>query len=74
MVTTGTASRSLGMGHPEVAAEVEVEAGLGEVLSKWQLRRDSIIWPILGSLHTSGGWKSDNLVASLGYGQSQEPM
>ena len=30
---------------------------------------------IPGSLYTSGGWKSDNLVASLGRGQqSQEPV
>ena len=63
------------MGHPEVAAEVEVEAGLREVLSRWQLRQDWINWPNSGSLYTSGGWKSDNLVASLGCGeQSQEPM
>ena len=28
--------RRLGMEHPEAAAEVEVEAGLGEVLSRHQ--------------------------------------
>ena len=39
-VTTGTASRSLGMEHPEAAAEVEVETGLGEVLSRWQQKSD----------------------------------
>ena len=37
------------MGPPEVAVEVELEAGLGEVLSRWQLRRDWIIWPIPAS-------------------------
>ena len=34
---TGTASTS-GMEHPEAAAEVEVEAGLGEALSRQQQR------------------------------------
>ena len=32
--------QSLGMEHPEAAAEVEVEAGLGEVLLRKQQRWD----------------------------------
>ena len=33
---TGISSASLGMEHPEAAVEVEVNAGLGEVLSRQQ--------------------------------------
>ena len=35
---TGTGSSGLGMEHPEAAAEVEVKASLGEVLSRQQQR------------------------------------
>ena len=35
---TGTSSSGLGMEHPEAAAEVEVKASLGEVLSRQQQR------------------------------------
>ena len=33
---TGTGSSGLGMEHPEAAAEVEVKASLGDVLSRQQ--------------------------------------
>ena len=52
--------RRLSMGPPEAAAEVEVEAGLGEMLSRQQQRWGWWFGPNLGSLGTSGGWKSHN--------------
>ena len=65
----------LGMEHPEAAAKVEVEAGLVEVVSIRQKRRDRIIWLESGCLCTSWGWKCDKNSASLSIGaQSREPM
>ena len=45
------------------------EGNLGEVLSRQQQRWDWWFWPNPGSLYTPGGWKSDNLVDSLGCGE-----
>ena len=71
---TGTASTS-GHEHPEAAAGVEVEAGLVEVVSRMQQKRDYTIWAQSMLLNYLIGWKSDNWVASLGCGEpSQEPM
>ena len=50
LVDTGRATperhRRLGMEHPEAAAEVEVEAGLGEVLSRQQRGETDDLVPI----------------------------
>ena len=68
-------SRRLGMEHPEAAAEVDVEAGLVEVASRRQQRRDWIIWLDSGCFYTSWGWKCDKSSTSLSIGaQSREPM